>query len=627
MAVDKNGEGLAGVMLKIGVETKMSDNYGNFVFENIKVPKNRYYVGGFKDGYFDSGSGGIPQKGQVHYVRITLLSKGTAININSAIGGTITTNNNAQITFPVNAFTTLSGIPYNGDVRVFTQYISPDDSMFSLITPGGDLVALNQDNVLTQLISYGMTGVLIEDINGNELEIAPGKTAELKMPIAASQIVDAPADIPLLYFDTEKGIWVEEGSAIRSGNEFIGSVSHFSWWNCDMIGILPAIPFSGKVIDCNGYPLTGVAVTVNNSITTYTNSLGIFSNFVTSDTYLKFQVLSNHNGGIYPNSNIVNVVVGPSNSTVPDLVLPCTAWLSGNVKCNGAPASAYVWTFWNGGRSQILFTPSGNFKVMAPLNQNVSLSIANGQNNLVLDETSGPAGSNYIVDSINICGGGASAGCGGAAVVQDIDGNSYHVIQVGTKCWFKENLKVKRYSNGDSIQSNLSNYLWGNTIQGASSIYDTTGVNYVPHGTLYNWFVTVDPRGVCPSGWHAATVEDWNSLITTLDMNADTTTSVPSLIAGGMMKATGNLTLGNGLWYTPNTGATNLSGFSAVPSGFRHYGGTFDYSNKFCHFWSSEQEFQSNTGIYYELSWENTYIRRQGGASKRYGFAVRCVMD
>jgi uncharacterized protein (TIGR02145 family) len=558
------------------------------------------------------------------------LSKGTSININSAMGGTITTNNNAQVTFPVNAFTTLSGIPFNGDVRVFTHHISPDDSMFSLITPGGDLAALNQNNELSQLISYGMTGVLIEDINGNKLEIAPGKTAELKMPIAVSQIADAPADIPLFYFNTEKGIWVKEGTAIRLGNEFIGSVSHFSWWNCDIITTTSPM-ITGRVVDCQGAPLANIAVTANNQFTVYTNNQGVYLNWVPQGITLTLQVLASFNPGVATNSNSITILPGPGTNNIPDLIVSCPTWISGQAKCNGDSAAVYVWSSWIGGTGHMIYSPGGTFRIKVPSNENVSVFIANNQNNVVNNLLSGPMASTININPVNICDTNQVSGCGGVSVVQDIDGNSYNVIQIGNNCWMKENLKVKRYSNGDSIVTGLNNAQWSNTYTGAYSLNDTTSlITYLPHTVLYSWFAVTDTRNVCPTGWHSSTLSEWNQMIATLDINADTLDNIPSLIAGGRLKATGNLTLANGLWYTPNTGANNISDFSAVPSGRRDGSWgiylTGDAANKYAYFWTANPEVQTNTGIFFELSWDNTYLRKHT-ISKRTGFPVRCVMD
>lgn len=140
----------------------------------------------------------------------------------------------------------------------------------------------------------------------------------------------------------------------------------------------------------------------------------------------------------------------------------------------------------------------------------------------------------------------------------------------------KENLKVSKYRNRDFIPTNVSDSLWPSIRTGAYAILNNDLAKDSIYGKLYNWYTVVDPRGFCPEGWHVPTDHDWNILTKYLDPKADTGTvlinSQPnSTTAGGYMKAVSYL------WRGPNTGASNSSGFNALPGGQRNFSGDFWY--------------------------------------------------
>jgi hypothetical protein len=122
----------------------------------------------------------------------------------------------------------------------------------------GDLRGINANNDEQVLTSYGMMAVEINGTNGEELQLASGKNAVLTFPISSPTQATAPSSIPLWFFDETKGMWVEQGAAIKSGNAYVGSVAHFTWWNCDWGG--GPITFTGTFIDQYGNPLSNYRV-------------------------------------------------------------------------------------------------------------------------------------------------------------------------------------------------------------------------------------------------------------------------------------------------------------------------------------------------------------------------------
>ena len=200
--------------------------------------------------------------------------------------------------------------------------------------------------------------------------------------------------------------------------------------------------------------------------------------------------------------------------------------------------------------------------------------------------------------------------------VTDVDGNSYETVNIGSQVWMKENLKVSKYRNGNAIPTGLSNTAWQNTTNGAYSIYDNNSANDGIYGKLYNWYAVSDPRGLCPTGWHVPNDAEWTTVEDWLLGNG---------VAGGKMKSTGTIEAGTGLWYYPNTDATNLSGFSGLAGGFRNFDGGYYYLNYWGYWWSSTENLPLaawSRGLNYALA-----ASFRDYKEKTQGFSIRCLKD
>jgi uncharacterized protein (TIGR02145 family) len=195
--------------------------------------------------------------------------------------------------------------------------------------------------------------------------------------------------------------------------------------------------------------------------------------------------------------------------------------------------------------------------------------------------------------------------------VIDLDDNLYHTVTIGTQMWLVENLNVTHYRNGDAIQWKPDNAEWESLTTGAFVPYDNNSSYSAEYGKLYNWFAVNDDRNIAPVGWHVSTDDDWTELADYLGDNAT---------AGGKLKEAG---LEH--WLEPNLGATNETGFSALPGGFREYGGNFDYINWGGGWWTSTEDNPNDAWIRY-LDYGATDVWR-ALEDKRYGRSVRCVKD
>ncbi len=213
--------------------------------------------------------------------------------------------------------------------------------------------------------------------------------------------------------------------------------------------------------------------------------------------------------------------------------------------------------------------------------------------------------------------------------IKDIDGNEYNIVQIGNQCWMKENLRVTKFIdgsmipldtsggiNGDGDYPNGSYASWSLLETPARCIYNKDQANITLYGYLYNKFSVVSNKGLCPKGWHVPSNEEYNILANTLG---------GELIAGGKMKSTGT-----SLWKSPNLGADNSSGFSALPGGGR----IGREAPRF--FGKGEIAFiqTSNSGwvIFARELWHDSNILKTGSQyqSDRYnqhGSSVRCLRD
>ncbi|MBT7827928.1 MAG: hypothetical protein HN600_15175 [Bacteroidetes bacterium] len=198
-------------------------------------------------------------------------------------------------------------------------------------------------------------------------------------------------------------------------------------------------------------------------------------------------------------------------------------------------------------------------------------------------------------------------------LVYDIDGNVYNTVIIGEQEWMLENLKVTHFSNGDPIPHITNNSEWPNQVGGAYCYYNNDLANLNVYGNLYNWWTVDDSRGIAPEGWHIPNNAEWEQLINYLGIYQQ---------PGGKMKEVGTLH-----WLPPNTGATNESGFTALPGGLRRdNNGAFEYIGSDGNFWSTSTPNNGNVGSVLYLNYSQSGADISGMFSS-YGISVRCIKD
>lgn len=202
-----------------------------------------------------------------------------------------------------------------------------------------------------------------------------------------------------------------------------------------------------------------------------------------------------------------------------------------------------------------------------------------------------------------------------AQTVTDIDGNVYPVVTIGTQVWMAENLKTTRYRDGLGIPLVTDSSTWRNSRLPGFCWYANTTLYKDIFGALYNWFA-VSSGKLAPEGWHVPSDAEWKVLTDFLGGEA---------VAGGKLKSVGTIEVGTSYWYTPNTGASNLSGFSAIAGGAREFDGAFNYRYSFGFWWTASGD-NSETACYRQLSYNYPDVQR-GFINIQDGLSVRCVKD
>ena len=196
-------------------------------------------------------------------------------------------------------------------------------------------------------------------------------------------------------------------------------------------------------------------------------------------------------------------------------------------------------------------------------------------------------------------------------IVKDIDGNQYKTVLIGKQVWLKENLKTTKFNDGTEIKNVTNNDEWANLTSPAYSwYYNDETANKKTYGAFYNWYA-VNSKKLCPAGWHVPSDAEWIALATYIRIDS---------ISGGKLKEEGT-----SHWKIPNKYATNETGFTALPGGYRSVLGVFN-SLGINGYWWSTTPYNESTILFWNLRYKYGFFYKYR-SEKVCGFSVRCIQD
>jgi uncharacterized protein (TIGR02145 family) len=200
--------------------------------------------------------------------------------------------------------------------------------------------------------------------------------------------------------------------------------------------------------------------------------------------------------------------------------------------------------------------------------------------------------------------------------VKDIDGNVYKTVKIGNQVWMTENLRTTKFNDSKPIAHVPDSAKWGSFNLGpAYCWYNNKENNGEKYGALYNYYTVRDISEICPVGWHKPDHNDWDVLITYLTINN----------SGNKLKESGVAH-----WTSPNSAATNETGFTALPGGCRESKGTFLNEGMDGYWWIygyKKVDYLSETVWFIHLAYDESDIRKEYDIWENNGLSIRCIKD
>lgn len=362
---DENNNAASGVIVTAGTSTAVTDANGFFHITKASLDKNTTLITARKDGYFKAYRVFAATSG-CNQVTIKLVKRNLAGTISSSSGGEVSLPDGSKIKLLASGIVNASSSSdYSGDVKVYASYINPTNHDIAQTVPGS-FVANDKNGKRVLLSSYGMLAVELESSSGEKLQIKQGSVATLTIPIPTSAVASAPASIALWYIDEKTGIWQEEGTATKSGNTYVGTVKHFSYWNCDYS--YDAVDLSFTLHTPNDLPLVNAYVevvpidSVGGLAHGYTDSLGQVKGLVPANKDLVLKVFSSC--GVIYSKNIaaINQSTDLGTIKISGATSSLLTFAGTLLNCSGAPVTnGYALINFNGTTRYVATNASGQF--------------------------------------------------------------------------------------------------------------------------------------------------------------------------------------------------------------------------------------------------------------------------
>lgn len=508
--IDINKNPIEGVTITIGNETAVTDSNGVFIINDADVNERFGYIKAEKAGYIHGSRSVVPANG-INKVTIMLLEATVVGTVNSGDSDIVSMANGSSVSFDGN-FVKEDGSTYSGSVNVIMHHLDPADTDMPLQMPGM-LYAQNEDGAERMLQTLGMLAVELRGSGGEELNLAEGSISEIKMPVNASLMGIAPATIPLWYFDEAKGYWIEEGEATLQGNMYVGNVSHFSFWNCDIPA--EAITLCVTATNEDNTPLNNLWVTITSATfgtrSGYTNENGEVCGYVPSGETLELNIYSydfcgntalyTETIGAFNSDSYMSVIVPDNSDIIEETVIGTFNTCSGDPVTDGYVQLKY------GGHSFTDTVTNGEFEINLLRCEDDDTFIIKGSDYVNLQSTDSISYT-FTTPITNI---GSIGACNTITefIQYTIDDNETVYILDGFQTWYSEasdavngpSISISGFGEGtgnntcfymfgvldiNSFEGSYDSYEWNNPNDTGFNIQECLSVSETNNNIIYN---------------------------------------------------------------------------------------------------------------------------------------------
>ncbi|GAO44376.1 hypothetical protein FPE01S_03_04140 [Flavihumibacter petaseus NBRC 106054] len=300
--LDLAGFPVPGATVSAGNTSTGTNINGEFELQNASVDSLAAVISVNKPGFLNGYRTLIASR-SINYVVIKILPEQKHGSVQAGAGGRVDFSNGGALVFSGGSFISSDSSAYQGRVDVMARFIDPLEAGAAAVMPGNQL-AIDQHKHAALLKSFGVLAVELRGEDNQVVHLATGKPATLHFPVPASLRAQAPVSVPLWYFDAVKGLWREEGTAIKTGNEYIGTVIHFSFWSC-------AVPEDYVVLQADletntGAPLSFASVRMqtdtSRAVYGITDGDGFIQGYVPKGRQLQMTVLDECGNATYTGS-------------------------------------------------------------------------------------------------------------------------------------------------------------------------------------------------------------------------------------------------------------------------------------------------------------------------------------
>lgn len=619
--LDELGNPLANVSVETGSYSVSTNSNGYFSFGEIEMNSKYAFVQAMKSGFFNGSRTFTPRAYSINTINIQLLNKNSPQTISSESGGQLAFESGTiKLDFPPNVLVYPNGTSFTGDAKVYARYMDPDAGNFIDVMPGS-LAGLTYDDEVLGLVSSGMITVEMEDNSGNALQIAKDNLVKVTMPAE----VDDPANIPIWHFNETYGLWVEAGTATKTGSTYEFDANYFSAWNLDVIGggqsvsvILQTEGNSpGEVIYLGNQRVDIYTEDCSDIVfSVYTDHAGVFD-LVNAPQNLCLKIILNPEEEESCVTKYINTVEPVATVIIDDNDYSCSGTqlysINGLLNDCDVPFSEKFYIL------EGIYDPSmsfsgisdylGNYRITGiypGLNTNVDYAFLAGVYINISEAKFDTIFINFSENeqslNLDFCGRDVTNLLFNPNLtygeVTDIDGNIYKTIDIGTQTWMAQNLRTTRYNDGALISTDSFSY------------YNDDPADVDVYGILYEYGPIISGK-ICPEGWHVPQQDEWESMVEYLG-------GEESIVAV-------KLSSKSPAWspaYQQFLENTNSSGFSAIPNGYRNIDDEFEDRGLSAYIWAPSPSWST----VFRLTPPNSAYVSSGFFGDNH-FSCRCVED